>query len=50
VRSRTCGRPEFLSHPHKVSQRCGAHLLHRLAAVQLDGHLAGAKLARNLFI
>ena len=41
---------ECIGHPHQVSQRAGAHFLHNIAPMHLDGDLADPKLSRNLLV
>jgi len=41
---------EYCRHSHEVRQRSSAHLLHDLAAVNLDSDLADLELGRRLFV
>ena len=42
--------PERPRHSDQLGKRCGAHLLHDLAAMDLDRDLADAQLGRGLFV
>src|SRR5688572_2398688 len=46
----TRGSPEFFRDAHEVRKRGGAHLLHDVTTMDLDGDLADPELRRGLFV